>query len=155
MPLAGGKAIGAFEAGEKAPADSPDHSKWTLFGCPPARTALGFRHISMVPTLLRLTGTALTAGMLSGCSMSTEYFIGKSLRDAGYSRPEAQCVVEGVAGQLSRDHLWAVRALLVRYVMLDEPAKPMSADHLLEWLRPEVSPQVHHVVAHYAARCRQ
>ena len=107
------------------------------------------------PGLFPLTGAALAIAMLSSCWMSIEYFVQKSLRDAGYSRPEAGCVVEGVTGHVSRDQLWVLPAPLLRYVMLDDPATPMSADQLLEWLRSRVSPEVHHVVAHYAAQCRQ
>ncbi len=74
--------------------------------------------------------------------------------DAGLSRAEARCAVDGVAGQLNRDQLGALRPPLLRYVMLDESASPMDLDQLLAWLGSEVSPEIHHVVSHYAAQCR-
>lgn len=94
------------------------------------------------------------AALLAGCSMSTQWFIQKSLRDAGFSRAEAGCAVDGIAGQLGRDQLWSLRGPLVGYVMLDDPATSMDIDQLLAWLRSKVSPEVHHVLSHYAARCR-
>ncbi|HEX8442719.1 MAG TPA: hypothetical protein VF631_03625 [Allosphingosinicella sp.] len=97
---------------------------------------------------------AAAVALLSACSKSTEYFIHKSLKNAGFKRPEARCAVDGVAGQLSRDQLSALRGPLLRYVMLDEPARLMDVDELLAWLRPRVSPEIHHVVSHYATECR-
>lgn len=101
-----------------------------------------------------LTALALAAS-LSGCSMSAQWFIQKSLRDAGFSRAEARCAVEGVASRLDRDQLGSVRAPLIGYVMLDEPAERMDVDRLLAWLEPRLEPDVHRVLAHYARQCRQ
>ncbi len=86
--------------------------------------------------------------------MSTEYFINQSLKQAGFSRAEARCAVDGVASQLSSDQLWALREPLVGYVMLDEPPARMNVDQLLAWLPSQVSPEIHHVISHYATHCR-
>lgn len=95
------------------------------------------------------------AASLSGCSMSTQWFIQKSLRDPGFSRAEARCAVDGVVGRLNGDQLWSIRAPLIGYVMLDEPPERMDADRLLAWLEPRIEPEVHRVLAHYAASCRR
>jgi len=102
----------------------------------------------------RLPTALVAAAALSGCSMSAQWFIQKSLRDAGFSRAEARCAVEGVASRLNRDQLASVRSPLIGYVMLDEPAERMDVERLLDWLRPRIEPEVHRVLAHYAAACR-
>jgi hypothetical protein len=86
--------------------------------------------------------------------MSTEYFVNKSLREAGFTRAEARCAVDGVSGQLTSDQLWELRSPLIGYVMLDDPPERMDVDQFLSWLRKQVSPEIHHVVAHYATHCR-
>ena len=97
---------------------------------------------------------AMAALLLAGCSMSTEYFINQSLRDAGFSRSESRCAVDGVAAHLTQDQLWSLRGPLVGYIMLDNPPEPLNVDDFLAWLGKQVSPEIHHVVAHYATHCR-
>jgi hypothetical protein len=92
--------------------------------------------------------------LVAGCSMSTQWFIQKSLLDAGFSRNEARCAVDGVASQLSQDQLWSLRAPLIRYIMLDNPPMPMDIGRFLAWLSSQVTPEVHQMVTHYATRCR-
>ena len=86
--------------------------------------------------------------------MTTGWFIRKSLLDAGFSKSEARCAVEGVAAHLTPDQLWSVRGPLVGYIILDDPPTPMDIDQLLSWLRLRVSPDIHQVIAHYATHCR-
>lgn len=86
--------------------------------------------------------------------MSTEYFVSQSLRHAGFTRAATKCVVNGVAGQLADDQLETLRQPLIRYVMLDQPPRPMQISELLAWLEPQVPAEVHRVVAHHASACR-
>lgn len=101
-----------------------------------------------------LVAVLALAASLAGCSMSTQWFIQKSLRNAGFSRAEARCAVDGVMSRLNGDQRWSIRGPLVSYLMLDEPAERMDADRLLAWLEPQLKPEVHHVLAHYATACR-
>jgi hypothetical protein len=81
--------------------------------------------------LPRRFAPVLVAAALCGCSMSTEYFVSQSLRHAGFTRAATKCVVNGVAGQLADDQLETLRQPLIRYVMLDQPPRPMQISELL------------------------
>jgi len=107
-----------------------------------------------MPKFPRVLVAWMAVASLSGCSMSTQWFVQKSLRDAGFSRAEARCAVDGVTGQLSPDQLSSLRLPLINYLMLHEPPGTMNADQLLEWLGGQVTPEVHQVLSRQAARCR-
>jgi hypothetical protein len=95
----------------------------------------------------------VAAALLGGCSMSTEWHIRKTLHQAGFSRVQTRCAIEGIRAQLSRDQLWELRGPLLKYTRPSDPTLLMDEARLLERLRGEVSPEVHHVVTHHLTHC--
>jgi hypothetical protein len=75
--------------------------------------------------------------------MSTEYFINQ-VEGGLLSRAEGRCAVDGVAGQLTSDQLWALRGPLVLTSMLDEPATRMNVDPAARVAPFTGSPEIHH-----------
>jgi hypothetical protein len=95
----------------------------------------------------------VVASVLAACSMSTEYLVRKNLLAAGFSPAEARCAVDGVSAHLSNDQLWALRGPVMDFVF-EKREERMDIDQWLGWIAPQVAPEVHHVLAHYAAHCR-
>jgi uncharacterized protein YqcC (DUF446 family) len=94
------------------------------------------------------------AAAACGCSMQTPYFVRQSLLQAGFSKAEAKCAVNGVTAHLTEEQMWSLRPPLTDYIMLDRPPGRMDAGQLLDWLKPQVAPETHQVLAHYATHCR-
>jgi hypothetical protein len=94
----------------------------------------------------------LLALALSGCSMTTQYWIRHSLKRAGFDQGEARCATQGIMTHLSGEQLYSIRnALLIG----ERPPRFADADALLAFLQPRVSSEVQSVLAHYAAHCRR
>ena len=89
---------------------------------------------------------------LSGCSMTTQWWIRHALRHAGFDPAEARCATEGIMKHLSGEQLYSIRnALLVG----ERPPRFADAEALLAFFEPRVTPEVFSVVAHYAAHCQR
>lgn len=97
-------------------------------------------------------GLLFAALLLSGCSMSTEWWIRHNLRRAGFDRGETRCATEGIMAHLSGEQLYAIRNTLL---IGERPPRFANADALLAFVEPRVAPEVHSVVAHYLTHCRR
>lgn len=102
-------------------------------------------------TSIRCIAAALALTMTSGCSMGAEWWIRHRLRDAGFSRAEADCAVEGVAGRLTRAELSEVRSALL---VLGPMNMTGDIDALLAAIEPRLDREIHWVLAQHARACR-
>lgn len=90
---------------------------------------------------------------LLACSMSTQYFVYENLLASGLSRSEARCAVDGVSAHLSDEQLWALRGPAMSLVF-ESRMEVRQVDQWLDWIAPQVTPEIHHVLDHYARHCR-
>ena len=100
----------------------------------------------------KVCGGLLLAFLIAGCSMSTEWWIRHNLRRAGFGPGEARCATQGIMTHLSGEQLYSIRnALLVG----ERTPRFAHVEALLGFLQARVSPEIHSVLAHYAALCRR
>lgn len=90
--------------------------------------------------------------VLGACSMSSEWWVDRGYRIAGFDRAEAKCATNGVVSQLSEDELTEVR------IAVSDPGRPKAfagAESLLQWLQPRIAERSYQILAHYARHCRK
>ena len=97
-------------------------------------------------------GLIALAGGLAGCTMSTEWWVKKSLQRAGYSGAAAQCVATGVGGSLTPDQLFELRSAIT---VPSRPPDFAGAEAFVEWLDGRVDERTRQVLLHYASTCRR
>jgi len=101
-----------------------------------------------VACIVLVSAVAASAG---GCSMTTEWWVMKSLQRAGLSKPEAQCATTGVLNSLTADQIEQVRSAIL---FGDRPDRFAGPAALIDWLAERVDDRTEQVLRHYADHCR-
>ena len=82
--------------------------------------------------------------------MSAEWWVKKSLQQAGYSRSQAQCAAKGVAGSLSPEQLSRLRSAIA---LGRRPERIDGAEVFIASLEGQVDDRTRDVLSHYARNC--
>ena len=104
---------------------------------------------------LRLTRAALAATLAlaaTGCSMSTQWWVHKSLQRSGFTNAQARCATSGVMGALTPEQL---QSLYQAIALAERPDRFAGSSELLNWLSGRVEQPILDVVAHYATHCQR